>query len=485
MSQAKIISQEDNVAVIEFTVPLDRIETELKKIYQKAAGSQKIAGFRPGKAPPHIIDQMFGKEGIHAQALETILPDSYMEALIELNITPVSAPEFDPWPSIEEGKDMVVQLKVELLPEFELPDITSIEVDLERKVDAKPDEIDTTILNMRKSKAEYKEADRPAKENDRVSLDYSLKLIDITGKKPETEYDARDGLQIHLGDEEILPDIEKNLAGLKAGEEKDFIVKYPDNYQNDDLKNQSVSVHVKLHKVEERVLPELDEDFCNKAAGAKTVDELRQKVEANLINYKTRILHNALRERVTAHVLDCTGVQAPEKLVVEEVDSRVEYLRNLIEQNPDPNAPSFEDMLEMKGLTEEKLREEETQAARVKIKRQIVFDRIFTQEKLQVTGDDMSLALAQYAVENGLKKSDLKKLAKNRDMMDTFRTEIKNNKVMELLALRAKFKDDPAAEPAEEKPAEAAADAPIDAPIDAPAPAEAPAIEEQQGESQS
>ena len=459
---AKLVSREEDIVNIDITVPREKLNSALQSVYAKIANSQKIDGFRRGKVPRDIIERMFGKENIHAQVLQDLLPEVYSLAIEELNITPIDSPDFDPWPTIEEDADLIVHTKVEVLPEFQLCDIDTIPVDIEQKVQAMPDEVEETILNMKKSKGTYEDVERAAKQGDRVDLDYKLKLVYIAGKEPDTDYDERNGVQIHLGDEEILPDIENNLEGLKAGEEKDFIVKYPDNYQNDDLKNKSVSVHVKINKIEQRNLPEENEDFF-KEAGAKDMDDLKTQVQENLVQYKTRIRDNALRERVIAVVLEQTHLNVPEKLVEEEVESRMQKLEDMLANNPD--APSFEEVLAQKGITEEQLRDEESKAAGANIKKRIIFDEIFIKENMEITPEEMTMALARYASENGLKKSQIKKIAKNREFMSSVRTELKDEKVTQLLVSRAKFKDQEDAKEnhAEAAPAEQAEEAPAQA----------------------
>jgi trigger factor len=440
MADAKLLSREDNKAEIEITVPAERIDSALQSIYSRIANSQKIAGFRKGKVPRHILNSMFGLESLHAQLLQELLPEIYSDAIQELTIIPTDSPEFDPWPTVEEGKDMIVCAKVEVLPEFEVADYSQFDLDMSEKVEPGDGEIEETILNMRKKKATHEEvAARPAQENDRVTLDYKLTIVDIAGKEPDTVFDEAQDVSIHLGDQEILPEIEEKITGSNCDEEKDFVVKYPDNYQNTELAGKNIKVEIKIKKIEERKLPEIDAEFLKSLGRYKTEEELRKGVERNITAYKRQIRDEALRNRVMSMILEKTNLEIPQKLVDDEVETRMEKLRNMIEQNPD--GPSFEEVLAAKDLTEEKLRQDEEQVAKANLKKQFIFNEIFVRESMEITAEELSMALAQYAGQNGLNKSQIKKIAKDRDFMDEVRTQLKDSKVSNFLASRARFKE--------------------------------------------
>ena len=440
MADAKILSREGNIAEIEITVPAKRIDSALQSVYSRLANTQKIAGFRKGKVPRHILNGMFGAESIHALLLQDLLPEIYSEALDGLAVIPTDSPEFDPWPTVEEGKDMVVRAKVEVLPEFEVGDYSRFELDLSESVAPDPEEVEETILNMRKKKATHKDAgDRPAQNNDRVTLDYKLTIIDLEGKDPETVYDEAEGVTIHLGDKEILPEIEAKISGANPGDKLDFMVKYPANYQNQDLAEKNVKVEIEIKKIEERVLPEIDEEFLKGIGAYKTEEALRKGVERNISAYKRQIRDEALRNRVMSMILERTNLEIPQKLVDEEVESRMEKLRDMLEQNPD--GPDFEQALAARGLSEEKIRSEEEQVARANLKKQFIYDEIFRRENMELTAEELSMALAQYASQNGLTKTQIRKIAKDREFMSQVRADLKDYKVTSFLAARALYKE--------------------------------------------
>ncbi len=435
MLQATLTSREDNSVQIQVTVPADIVETAVNSIYTKLSASRSIKGFRKGKAPRHILTSMFSLDGVQAQALQDLLPDAYQEAINQLGLTPISPPDFDPFPTIEEGKDLIINIKAEVLPEITLCDISSIEIDLDNKVSVTPQEVDETILGMRKRIATFGPADRACLENDRVHLDYDIKIVDIAGKEPDKDYDKLEALKLTLGDGEILPDIEKNIIGMKAGEEKKFVVKYPDHYQNEEISGKSTSVTVKLHKVEERILPEIDDAFLQKAGGFTTLEALREDLTEKMGSYKKREHLEAIRRAVVEKTIRESHIDIPESIIEEEVDYGVKRLKRMLEIS----GKSFEQALAEHGDTEEGYMARERASARENIKRRLVLSEIFKREKLTITSEEMSMAVAEFATQNDLKKSDIKKVVKDHEQLDEIRSAVRQMKTIGLLVSRAKF----------------------------------------------
>ena len=146
MLQATLTSREDNSVVFQITVPASQVNTALNRVYQQIAGSQRVNGFRRGKAPREVLNTIFGIESIHSQALQDLLPDAFYEAAAQLNLSPIGAPDFDPFPVIEEGKDMEINVKVDVLPDIHLADYASVNIDMEKEVSVENDELEDALL---------------------------------------------------------------------------------------------------------------------------------------------------------------------------------------------------------------------------------------------------------------------------------------------------------------------------------------------------
>lgn len=452
MLQATIASREDNNVQIQVTVPAEVVETAVNRIYTKLSANRSVKGFRKGKVPRHVLTSMFSLDGVQAQALQDFLiPDAYHDAITQLGLTPIGSPDFEPFPVIEEGKDLVINIKSEVLPDITLCDITSIDVDLDNKVSVTPQEIDETILGMRKRVAAFSPVSRACQDNDRVHLDYEIKVVDISGKEPDKDYDKLKDLKLTLGDGEILPDIEKNIVGMAAGEEKNFVVKYPEHYQNEEIAGKSTSVTVKVHSVEERILPEIDDAFLQKIGGFTTVEALREDLTEKMGNYKKREHLEAIRRAVVEKVVRESHIDIPESIVEEEVDYNVKRLKTMLEYR----GQSFEQALAEHGDNEENYMSRERAGAKETIKRRLILSEIFKTEKLTISSDEMQMAIAEFAAQNDLKKSDLKKVVKDHDQLDEIRSAVKQMKTIALLVSRAKFRNsEETAAPAVEAAAE-------------------------------
>ncbi|HOX28873.1 MAG TPA: trigger factor [bacterium] len=438
---------------IQITVPADMVEKAVSKTFQRISQGQKIKGFRAGKVPKDVIRNMFGQEVICAESLQDLLPDVYEEALEQAGVVPISEPEFDPFPTLVEGEPMNVKAKLQVLPDFDLFDYSTIPVALDREVKIDDSEVDKSIELLRKKHADFVPLveDRGCGESDRTTLNYK-----ITVSGAEGEADQKDGLVITLGEKELLPDIETNIIGMKQGENKKFTVTYPENYQNPELAGKETGVEIDVTKIERRVLPEINEEFLAKVGEFKDADTLKDNIKRELTFYKSADHEEKVREQMVQKIVDGTHFDVPRKLVDDELDSRFQYMETMLGNQ----GMSLEDWATSQGKTTEDMREEEYHDARMTVKRRIILNKVFSQEKMDLTPAEIEMALMLYARQNNIQTVELKKLTRNRNFMMLIRDRAKEQKVIRFFRNRVKFMDDPepsqldaSAETAKDEPA--------------------------------
>jgi len=295
-------------------VPADKIEQEVAARLQKVGRRAKIKGFRPGKIPAKVVKQHYGGQ-VRQEVLQEILQSSYSEAIMQEKLQPAGGPSIEP-ETLEEGKDLTYIAVFEVYPEFELKKLDKIKVQ-EPQANISVEDIDTMLENLRKQRADWTAVDRKAGDDDQVTVDFEGTL----NGEPFEGGSAQE-FPVVLGGGQMLADFEKNLKGMKAGDEKSFKMKFPKDYHAAELAGEKVEFAVKVSQVAEQALPELDEEFV-KAYGIESgsLDDLRKDVEENLqreLEAKTRA---EVKKQILEGLLDTNPIELPGVLVTQECES--------------------------------------------------------------------------------------------------------------------------------------------------------------------
>lgn len=294
-------------------VPSERVEVQVTEKIKQTAKQAKINGFRPGKVPLREVKRRFGA-GIRQEVSSEMIQSTYGEALQKEDINPAGMPKIEEV-NIEEGKDLEYTAVFEVFPEIEVSGLESIEVErLSSSIEEA--DLEKMIDTLREQRLVYAETDRAAAEKDQVNLDFEGFLEDepFEGGKAE-------GTDLVLGSGSMIPGFEDGLTGLKAGEEKDLKLTFPENYQAENLAGQEVLFKIKVNKVSEPELPELNDEFFEqfdvKEGG---VEAFRKEVTNNM----KRELDSAIKAKVKDQVMDGLSenneVDLPQSLIDQEVN---------------------------------------------------------------------------------------------------------------------------------------------------------------------
>ena len=250
---ANVKELEKNKIEIEFEISQDLLKQASLKAYNKNKGKINVPGFRKGRAPKAVIEQFYGKNVFFEDAFEIAFPDAYSAALEEKEIFAVSRPENVDIVSMEEGKPMVVKAELYVKPEVELGDYKNVAVEFEgKKVLAK--DVKAEVEKVIEQNARFEEVDRPAKNGDKVVLDYSGSVDGV-----KFEGGTAEGQTLDLGSGTFIPGFEEQVVGLKAGEEKEIEVTFPEQYHAKELAGKPAVFAIKLVSVKEKQLPKADD----------------------------------------------------------------------------------------------------------------------------------------------------------------------------------------------------------------------------------
>jgi trigger factor len=351
-------------------VPFEELKPSLDAAYGRIAQGVTIPGFRKGKVPARVIEQRFGRAAVLDEAIQDALPKAYDEALREHGIVPLGRPEVDV-AEIADGQPLSFTAEVDVRPEFDLPDYSSLRIEVGPAVPTDED-VDVQLNALAGRFASLVEVDRAAADGD-------VLLVDISGATPEgdaVEDLSASALSYELGTDGILPGFDDAVRGASAGESRtlDFTP------QNGDWSGVPLVVTATVTAVRERNLPEIDDAFASMASEFDTVEELREDLRTRLSRMKRLEQGAEARGKVLDALLDAVDVPMPEGVIAAEVEAH------------------FEDGHE----GDEAHRAEVEEQARESLKSQFVLDKIAEAEEVTVGESELSAWLVQQAPRYGM-----------------------------------------------------------------------------------
>ena len=311
--QVSIESSEGLERIIKVEVPAEKIDQEVNKRLQDASGKVKLNGFRQGKVPLKVVKQRFGA-GIRQEVVGDTINRSFYEAVAKESLQPAGQPAIDDV-EMGEGKDLSFKATFEVYPEVEVQGIEELEI-TRYETEINDDDIDKMISTLRESQAKFEVVERAAKEKDQV-------VIDFLGKKGGEPFDGGEGKdhKLVLGSKTMIPGFEDGIVGMTAGESKTITVTFPENYQSEELKGAEATFDIELKQVEEKVLPELDEDFIkNFGVNEGGLDKFREEVARNMEREKQKAIKSKTKEQVMDSLLEKNEFAVPKALVSSEID---------------------------------------------------------------------------------------------------------------------------------------------------------------------
>lgn len=294
-------------------VPAERVEREVEAQLKSLTKKAKVDGFRPGKVPLKVLRERFGEQ-VRADVVRDLLQTSFSEALAQEQLNPAGGPRLD-MVNAYPGKDLEYTAVFEVYPEVKLASMDGVKV--ERAVaEVTGADVDAMLDNLRRQRASWEAVSRAAGDGDRVNIDFEgfLDGTPFPGGKGE-------GVPVVLGEKRMLPDFEKGLAGIKAGESCEFDVSFPTDYHSAEMAGKKARFKVKVHTVEGQVLPALDETFC-KSFGIQEggVDKLRQEVTENMNRELQDAVRRKLKDQAMEALLNANKLELPKALVDDEIE---------------------------------------------------------------------------------------------------------------------------------------------------------------------
>jgi trigger factor len=395
----------------------DKLLANVKQhVLQDFARSVKVQGFREGKAPLNMVEKHADPARLQSEFIEHAINQLYVAALEQEKLRPVEQPEvkitkFVPFDTLE------IEAEVEVVGEVKLPDYKKIKLAKDKpSVTAK--EIDEVLEQLTSRESEKKDVERAAKEGDQVTIDF--KGVDAKTKEPIQGADGSD-FPLTIGSNTFIPGFEPELVGLKKGDEKTFVITFPEDYGVSSLQNRKVAFTVTAKGVQELVSPKLDDAFAAKVGPFKTVAELKDDIKKELTARKEQEADQKHADELLTKITEKATVSVPEVLVGEQLD-RLERDQR---QNLVYRGQTWQEYLDSEKLDDKKWREQNRPAAELRVKAGLVLSAISEAEKLDVSGEEIDAYMMQLAARYPDQKmqDELKKPEARRDIASRMLTE--------------------------------------------------------------
>jgi trigger factor len=367
-------------------VPFEELKPSLDKAYKTIAQQINIPGFRRGKVPPMVIDRQVGRGAILDQAINDALPQLYIQALQDNDLQPLAQPEIEVT-RLDDNESLEFTAEVDVKPEINLPAYDDLTAQVD-DVAVTDDDVDEQVAALRERFATLADVDRAAGDGDFVVIDLLAQQDGQTVEGAELS-----GMSYKVGRGGMLDGLDEALAGMSAGEEKTFT----SQLVGGDLVGQDVEVTVKVDKVQEQELPDLDDEFAQLASEFDTADELTADVRERLGRGKRLEQAAAARDAVLEALLERVEVPLPETVVTDELNSR----RSNIEQQLAYAGITLEKYLEDEGQTEEEFEADLERRVRDAVVAQLLLDEVATKEELGVDQEELQQHLISRAQQSG------------------------------------------------------------------------------------
>ncbi|APB30905.1 MULTISPECIES: trigger factor [Vagococcus] len=385
-----------NDGVLTFEVSTEHIEKGLKAAFDRVKKDLNVPGFRKGKVPRQMFNQMYGEEALYEDALNFVLPELYEAAIEEAGIEPVAQPKINV-ESMEKGQPWVITAEVVVKPEVKLGDYKNLTVPKQDR-SVTDEEVEENLAQKQQSQAELVIKEAAAENGDTV-------VIDFEGFKDDVAFEGGKGenYSLELGSNSFIPGFEEQLVGTKAGDEVEVKVTFPEEYQAEDLAGQEAVFKVTVHEVKAKELPELDDEFAKDVDDeVETLAELKEKIKAELVASKEAAAEAAIEEAAISQAVENAEiVELPEVMVHDEVHRGMnEFLSNMQNQGISPEL-----YYQISGTTEADLHKQFEGEAETRVKTNLVIEAIVEAEKFDVTDEDIQAEIDDLASQYNMEAS--------------------------------------------------------------------------------
>ena len=419
---AKITKKEGSKVELEFIVSKERFNEALDEAFKKNNSKFKVAGFRNGKVPRHVIEKTYGEGVMYDEAFNIVADEEYSKAIVENNLEVVSHPEVD-IKEIGKDKDLVFSVVVYVKPEVTVKQYKGLEID-KVNIEVTDDDVRVELDNIRNKNARIITKEDGIVENTNIAnIDFEgfLDGVPFEGGKAE-KYD------LEIGSGAFIPGFEEQLIGMKVGEERDITTTFPENYGNTDLAGKTTIFKIKLHEVKKKEIAELDDEFAKDVSEFETLKEYTESVKEKLAAAKVSQAKAERETKTVDKLVENVEVEIPEPMVEHEI----EHMLKEFEQNLAYQGLTLDKYMEILNMKEEDIKAQFRDTAIKDIKLRLALEYVQKVENIEATEEDIDARVSELAKAYG-KEEDIESFKKNANIREYMKAQLKQEKVLEFL----------------------------------------------------
>ena len=435
---------DDSQVILSVEVEPERLEKSRDQAYRRIAGRVNIPGFRRGKAPRYLVERYVGPESLMEEALKSLIPDTYREALAETKVEPIDQPDIE----LVQTEPLIYKATVAVEPTVTLGDYASVRMKPE-EVKVEPQDVDRLIEGLRHEHAEWREPEepRPVREGDRVT-------IDVQGHvdgKPLLGPGPHEGLEITVREGSFLPGFHEVLVGMNVGETKAFTLPLPQAVGEEEVSEPPAEPatpeavgEVTLRGIKEEHLPALDDEFAKSVGAFATMAEVRARLEESLRSQLEAGARERLENAVIGAAVERSQVEPPPAMINREVEHSMENLQSRLESQ----GLNLAQFLRHLNQTEEAYRESLKPQARERVRTRLVLREIARAEGITVTPEEVDQEVEKLRTMLGDQDADLRNRLGQQSARHSIEANLLERKTIDRLVQYA-LSEEPEAAPVE------------------------------------
>lgn len=378
---------EGNMAKLTIEASAEEFEAAVEKAYQKNKNKLSVPGFRKGKAPRKMIEQMYGKEIFFEDAANFVIPSAYAKAVDECTEEIVSQPTIDVV-QIEAGKPFIFTAEVALKPEVTLGKYKGVEVE-KADTTVTEEEVNAAIDKERESNARtISIEDRPVKDGDMTVLDFEgfVDGVAFEGGKGEN-------YPLTIGSNTFIPGFEEQLIGAELNKETEVNVTFPEDYQAAELAGKPAVFKCTIKEIKEKQLPDLDDEFASEVSEFDTLAEYKEDVKKNLTEKKEAEAKNAKEDKVVDAIIEDAKMDIPEAMIATQQRQMADDFAQRIQMQ----GISIDQYFQFTGLTREAFLEQMKPQAEKRIKSRLVLEAVAKAENMEASEEEYKAEIKRMA----------------------------------------------------------------------------------------
>ena len=419
MTVKNVEKLEKSRVAVTVEVGAEEFEAAVAKAYAKARGKLSIPGFRPGKAPRKMIEKLYGAGVFYSDAVDIALPEAYTQAIGQSGLDVVGYPEIEIVDDKIDENGFTFKATVAVYPEVKLGEYKGLTAEKE-EIKVSADDVKERLNEMAERNARLVSVDRKAKKGD-------IAVIDFEGFDNGEAFEGGKGenYELELGSGSFVPGFEDQVIGMKAGEEKDIDITFPENY-TPELAGKPVVFHVKVNEVKVKELPAIDDEFAKDVSEFDTLKELKADIKKKMTDERTTAAQHAFEDVLMTKVAEGIKADIPDEMIEMQAHQMLEGFKQQLASQGIP----FDQYTKMTGMNEEQIIMDAKEPAANQVRMDLAIRAIIKAEGLEVSDEEVENEMKTVAEKYGMDLETVKKYLRAEDVKE----QVMREKVIKVVA---------------------------------------------------